>query len=106
MANGADYGAGSQTLIKAAGDVRDAKTRFDTESKRLANELDNMKKMWVGEGGAAFTKLHTMWVEKQNKINMVLDQFADSLDTTDKTNKANDADQNAAISKIAAILDA
>lgn len=105
MGNNADYGAGQETLVKAAGHVTDAKAKFDKESKTLSGELEGMKVKWVGEGGTAFTNLHTLWIQKQTKILATLDQFADSLDTTDKTNKSNDSAQNQALAKIASILD-
>jgi len=100
----ADYGQGAGTLSKAAKDVRDAKAKFDQLSKELSGQLEGMKVKWVGQGGTAFTNLHTMWTEKQTKIVRTLDDLADKLDTTEKNNTANDEQQNSVIAKLAAKL--
>jgi WXG100 family type VII secretion target len=76
--------AGNQTLTRAAGMVAGAKTDFDRLSGNLSDQILGMASRWQGAGGLAFQNLHTAWQEKQAVIVRALNDFENSLVTTDR----------------------
>lgn len=89
----ADYGQAHGALTKAAGMVMDAKHDFDQLSKTMDGQIANLQGKWQGAGGAAFFQLHMAWQEKQKVIVSALNEFHDSLVSTEKDNTATDEAQ-------------
>jgi uncharacterized protein YukE len=54
-----------------------------------------MNRDWMGEGGAAFSKLMIEWQGRQEKISGLLQSFEDSLTQTQKTSTEQDSTQAA-----------
>ena len=100
MSNAADYGQGQGTLSKAAGMVTDAKADFIKESDVLSGQISDMQGKWVGQGASAFFVLHQTWTEKQRVILKALDEFSQSLQTTEQVNMTNDDEQSAVFARL------
>ncbi len=100
MSNAPDYGQGQATLSKAAGMVTDAKADFIKESDTLSGQISDMQGKWVGQGASAFFVLHQTWTEKQRTILKALDDFAQSLQTTEQVNMTNDDEQSAVFARL------
>lgn len=100
MSNTADYGQGQGVLTKAAGLVTDAKADFIKESDTLSGQISDMQGKWVGQGASAFFVLHQTWTEQQRKILGALDEFAQSLQTTEQVNTTNDDQQNQVFARL------
>lgn len=96
----ADYGQGQDTLSKAAGMVQTAKAELDKTGSTLESNLSPTKSSWVGQGGQAFTQLYEAWLAKQKQIVKTLDEFEQSLRSTEKDNISTDESQSANMSKI------
>ena len=100
----ADYGQGEKTLSKAAGMVQAAKADFDKLSKNLDGQIQGLQGKWVGSGGQAFFALHQAWTEKQRTIVNALNEFEQSLQSTEKDNTSTDDSQSANMSKLSGRL--
>jgi WXG100 family type VII secretion target len=95
MSNAPEFGQGAGTLSKAAGLVTDARADFTTIANRLSGQIAGVQGKWGGSGASAFFTLHNAWNEKQKVIVDALDEFAASLQTTEKDNLATDDAQSA-----------
>lgn len=96
----ADYGQGEKTLSKAAGMVQAAKADFDKLSKNLDSNIQQLSGKWVGSGGTAFFNLHRAWTEKQQIIVNALNEFEQSLQSTETLNVNTDDSQSSNMSKL------
>lgn len=99
-----DYGQGEKTLSKAAAMVQAAKGDFDKLSSKLDGQIQGLNGKWVGSGGSAFFALHAAWTEKQKIIVKALNDFEQSLTTTEKDNVSTDDTQSANYSKVSGRL--
>jgi WXG100 family type VII secretion target len=104
MSNGAnEYGQGEGTLTRAAGLVSDARADFNQISSKLTDQISAVQSKWGGQGASAFF-LHQTWTEKQTTIVSALDEFAQSLTTTEQTNTSTDDDQGASFGRLSGRL--
>ncbi len=94
MAN-ADYGQGQGTLTRAAGMVAEARADFTSISHELSGKIQSVQSQFVGQGGSAFFALHQAWTERQRAIVKALDDFADSLQLTERDNVSTDESMGA-----------
>jgi uncharacterized protein YukE len=97
--------AGDQTLSRAANMVATAKADFDRLSSTLSDTLLAQQAKWQGQGGKAFTNLHTAWTEKQGRIVRALNEFEASLTSTEKDNVNTDQAQSDYMAKNHSRLD-
>jgi uncharacterized protein YukE len=97
--------AGDRTLSRAAGMVATAKSDFDKLSATLSDNLLAQQSKWQGQGGSAFTNLHTAWTEKQNRIVRALNEFESALTSTEKDNINTDQSQSDYMNKNHSRLD-
>ncbi len=86
--------AGDQTLSRAATMVNTAHSDFNRLANTLSDNLLAQQAKWQGQGGRAFTNLHTAWKEKQDRIVRALTEFEASLQTTEKDNINTDQTQS------------
>jgi WXG100 family type VII secretion target len=86
--------AGDQTLSRAATMVNNAHGDFNKLSQTLSDNLLAQQAKWQGQGGKAFTSLHQAWKEKQDKIVNALNEFEQSLRSTEKDNINTDQSQS------------
>ncbi|GAB2761145.1 hypothetical protein GCM10027020_11870 [Nocardioides salsibiostraticola] len=96
-----EFGQGEGTLTRAASMVTDAKADFMSISNQMTGKLQGMSGQFVGQGGTAFTRLHTAWAERQRTIVGALDDFAESLTLTEKDNLQTDEVQSASMTSLA-----
>jgi WXG100 family type VII secretion target len=82
-------------VIRIGERINIAQSEFTKKSKELEAQLGNMHRDWVGDGGTAFGKLMIEWQGRQEKITTLLQQFEDSLATTQKTSTQQDSVQAA-----------
>lgn len=82
-------------IIRIGERINFAQSEFTKHGNELTTQLSNMQKDWVGEGGVAFGKLMIEWNDRQDKITKLLQQFEDSLSTTQKTSTEQDSTQAA-----------
>jgi len=87
------FGAGEGTLKQAATMVRDAKGDFDKLAADLSNRITGAQNQWAGSGGRAFFQLHQAWTEKQRTIVAALNEFEQSLQSTERDNLSTDDSQ-------------
>jgi WXG100 family type VII secretion target len=85
-----EFGQGDGTLTRAAALVTDARTDFTAYSARLDGQIAGVHGRWGGRGAQAFFQLHQAWTERQRRIVAALDDFAQSLTTTEQDNTATD----------------
>ena len=105
MSQGAnEMGQGQGTLTKAAGMVVEAKADFDKLNKTLESKIHEASAKWTGRGGSAFVQLGQAWGEKQATIVSALNQFEQSLRSTEKDNMSTDDTQSANYSRTASRL--
>lgn len=104
MTNAADFGQGEATLSKAAEMVVAAKADFVKEASTLSGQIDEIRSKWVGQGGSSFFALHQAWTQKQRIILDALDEFSESLHSTEKLNVSTDDTQNATFANLNARL--
>jgi WXG100 family type VII secretion target len=105
MSNAAnEYGQGEGTLTRAAGLVSDARADFNQISAKLTDQISAVQSKWGGQGASAFFVLHQTWTEKQATIVNALDEFAQSLTTTEQTNTSTDDDQGATFGRLSGRL--
>ena len=105
MSNGAnEYGQGEGTLTRAAGLVSDARADFNTISGKLTDQISGVQGKWGGQGASAFFVLHQTWTEKQKTIVSALDEFAQSLTTTEQTNLSTDDEQSSTFGRLSGRL--
>lgn len=93
MSNAPEFGQGEGTLTRASGMVSDARADFMTISSKLTDQIAAVQGKWGGQGASAFFVLHQAWSEKQKVIVDALDEFANSLTTTEKDNTSTDDTQ-------------
>jgi len=99
-----EMGQGEGTLTRAAGLVAEAKQDFDSLSKGLEGQIQGIQGKWAGAGGTAFFSLHQAWNEKQRIITNALNEFQNSLTSTEKDNVATDETQSSNYSRVAGRL--
>ena len=99
-----EMGQGEGTLTRAAGLVAEAKQDFDSLSKNLEGQIQGIQGKWAGAGGTAFFSLHQAWNEKQRIITNALNEFQNSLTSTEKDNVSTDETQSANYSRVAGRL--
>jgi len=100
MSNSPEYGQGSGTLTRAAGLVEDARADFNTIAARLTDQIAGLQGKWAGQGGRSFLVLHQAWTERQNTIVSALDEFSQSLTTTEKDNVNTDEQQGSSFTRL------
>ena len=88
-----EMGQGEGTRSKAAGMVAEAKADFDRLSNKLEGQIQGLQGRWVGAGGSAFFQLHQAWTEKQRVIVSALNEFEQSLTSTERDNVNTDDTQ-------------
>lgn len=88
-----EMGQGEGTLSKAAGMVAEARADFDRLSNKLEGQIQGLQGRWVGAGGSAFFQLHQAWTEKQRVIVSALNEFEQSLTSTERDNVNTDDTQ-------------
>ncbi len=93
MGSSGDLSAAAGTLRAASEQVRQARADVTTTSQRLAGQIEAIGADWGGEGARAFRQVHLAWQEKHTRIVRVLDDFAESLTSTDRDNLATDAER-------------
>lgn len=93
------YGAGENTLGKAAEMVATARQDFDALSKNLTSKIEGLESQWKGQGGQAFFALHAAWTQKQQVVTSALNDFEASLKNTQKDNVSTDETQHGNYSK-------
>lgn len=86
-----DLSAADGALRDAAEHVRRARADVTTLSSTLSGDIQGIGASWGGEGARAFHRVHVAWQEKQGRIVRALDDFAESLVSTDRDNLATDA---------------
>ena len=94
MESSRDLSAAAGSLRTASEHVRRARADVTTASQRLAGQIEAIGADWGGEGARAFHRVHLAWQEKHARIVRVLDDFAESLDATDRDNLATDAERS------------
>ncbi len=104
MSNAPEFGQGEGTLTRAAGLVSDARADFTTISSRLTDQISSVQGRWGGQGAQAFFTLHQTWTEKQRVIVAALDEFADSLTTTERDNMSTDDEQGSTFGNLTSRL--
>ena len=105
MSQGAnEMGQGHATLSKAAGMVVEAKADFDKLNKTLEGKIHEASTKWTGAGGSAFVQLGQAWSEKQATIVSALNQFEQSLRSTERDNTSTDDTQSANYNRTASRL--
>jgi WXG100 family type VII secretion target len=82
--------AGDKVLAGIATEIANAKVDLDKITNNLESQLAPLKTQFRGNAGTAFQNLHLAWTEKQKKITAALNEFEQSLYTSDKTNKSTD----------------
>lgn len=88
-----EMGQGEGTLSRAAGMVAEARADFDRLSNKLEGQIQGLQGRWVGAGGSAFFQLHQAWTEKQRVIVSALNEFEQSLTSTERDNVNTDDTQ-------------
>ena len=91
----AEMGQGAGTLSKGAALVAGAKGDFDRISNKLDGQIQGLRGRWQGAGGTAFFTLHQAWTEKQKVIVQALNEFENSLTSTEQDNVSTDEAQSA-----------
>ena len=100
MSDAPEFGQGEGTLSRAAGMVSEARGDFTRIASTLSGQIGAVQGKWGGQGAAAFFTLHTAWNEKQKTIVDALDEFAASLQTTERDNVSTDDTQGASYGKL------
>lgn len=95
-----EYGQATGALTRAAGLVSDAKADFNSISAKLTDQINGVQSQWGGQGATAFFVLHQAWSEKQRTIVSALDEFANSLTSTEKDNTNTDEAQHSTFNKL------
>ncbi len=90
----AEMGQGAGTLSKSAALVAGAKVDFDRMSNKLDGQVQGLRGRWQGAGGTAFFTLHQAWTEKQKVIVQALNEFENSLTSTERDNVTTDEAQS------------
>lgn len=100
MPNAPEYGQATGALTRAAGLVSDAKADFNTISARLTDQISGVQSQWGGQGASAFFVLHQAWTEKQRTIVSALDDFSNSLTSTERDNTNTDETQGSSFARL------
>ena len=100
------YGQGAGVLSKGADMVVAAKGDLNKIAKNLDGQVLGLSGGWKGQGGSAFFALHQAWMEKQQRIVNILDQFEASLRGTEKDNVNTDTAQSSNFGTMAGKLSA
>jgi WXG100 family type VII secretion target len=82
-------------IVRIGERINFAQSDFKKKAKDLESNLGHMATSLQGEAGTAFNKLMIEWQERQQKITALLQQFEDSLSTTQKTSVEQDSTQAA-----------
>lgn len=93
MSENAGFHQNEGALSTAAEHVRTAKQDVTGLCSNLSSQITSIGSRWGGQGATSFQQLHTAWQEKQRTIINALDNFAASLDTTQKDNVTTDQSQ-------------
>lgn len=99
-----EFGQGEKTLSRAAVMVADAKKDFDGFSRKLDGQIGDARNKWAGAGASAFFTLHQAWTEKQQVITKALNEFEQSLLSTEKDNVNTDDTQSSNFNRTAGRL--
>ena len=104
MSNANEYGQATGALTRAAGMVSDAKADFNAISAKLTDQISGVQSQWGGQGASAFFVLHQTWTEKQRTIVNALEDFSQSLTSTEKDNTNTDDTQSQSLNKLTSRL--
>lgn len=87
---GTEFGHGEGALKAVADLVATTKQDLAKLSGKMADQLEDMNRAWVGGGGLAFGNVKQAWIEKHQVVTAALDQFESSLIETEKDNVGTD----------------
>ncbi|MEO6512355.1 MAG: WXG100 family type VII secretion target [Nocardioides sp.] len=82
-------------IVRIGERINFAQSEFTKKANDLEANLGHMATSLQGEAGTAFHKLMIEWQSRQKKITTLLQQFEDSLTTTQKTSTEQDSTQAA-----------
>lgn len=99
--NSQEMGQAAGALSRAAGMVQDAKADLDKITNDMHGRVTAMSGGFRGQGGAAFQRLVNSWTDKQKTIVKNLDNFEQSLRSTEQLNTSTDDQASASMNKLA-----
>jgi WXG100 family type VII secretion target len=102
MSNGTGAGLSQAdgALSTAAGHVATARGDVTRSCQQLGDQMAGLSGRWVGQSGAAFTRLMVAWQERQHTILDALGQLSEALEQTDRVTTATDTTQAEAVLRL------
>lgn len=91
-------------LQKASANITTAVADLNGSIKKLQGEFGDLAAVWIGSGSSQFTSLASTYVDRNNKLQKVLDDISTAVNDTAKLQDANEQDVLAAVRTTSATL--
>lgn len=91
-------------LRRGAQAVNEAKAAIDAQTKKVRQEIEQVRGFWTGGAAGAFTGLMTSWDSQTVKLNDVLVTLEDALAGTEKDQAATEEEHASTISGLGSMM--
>lgn len=99
------FEAQSGQIQSAATHVREVRDQVTTQINQLQASVQQLSASWGGDAARAFDGLMQRWDAQELALRNALSNIADMMDQNRTTYESTEADQQAAMTQVAAALD-
>ncbi|MFC1421442.1 WXG100 family type VII secretion target [Streptacidiphilus cavernicola] len=84
--------------------ISDVNAQIQQELGRLNNLVESVTSGWQGEAAQSYNTLQQKWNEDASKLNKVLNEIKEAIDSTSAQYTSTEQEQHSSISKITSAL--
>ncbi|MHA6763171.1 WXG100 family type VII secretion target [Streptacidiphilus sp. PAMC 29251] len=84
--------------------ISDVNSQIQGELSRLNSLVESVTSGWQGEAAQSYHTLQTQWTEDASKLNKVLNEIKEAIDSTSAQYTSTEQEQHSSISKITSAL--
>jgi len=84
--------------------ISDVNSQIQQELSRLNNLVESVTSGWQGDAAQSYNQLQQKWNEDASKLNKVLNEIKEAIDSTSAQYTSTEQEQHSSISKITSAL--
>ncbi len=84
--------------------ISDVNSQIQQELSRLNSLVESVTQGWQGDAAQSYNQLQTKWNNDASKLNKVLNEIKEAIDSTSAQYTSTEQDQHSSISKITSAL--
>ena len=84
--------------------ISDVNSQIQQELSRLNNLVESVTHGWQGDAAQSYNQLQQKWNEDASKLNKVLNEIKEAIDSTSAQYTSTEQEQHSSISKITSAL--